>query len=117
MTLFQWIALSVLGALLLWELIRLWLGPVARGAWFVRFIVWLAAGVAIYEPGFVQIVAGAIGIGRGADVVLYLFVLAFLATSFYFYARSVRVQRQITQLVRHLAIQEARRGGRDTANA
>jgi hypothetical protein len=65
----------------------------------------------------VQQLATAIGIGRGADVVLYLFVLAFLATAFYFYSRTVQLQRQVTQLVRHIAIQEARRGTSDSGTA
>jgi hypothetical protein len=55
--------------------------------------------------------ATAVGIGRGADAVLYLFVFAFLVTAFYFYARQVKLQRQVTELVRHIAIHEARRGG------
>jgi hypothetical protein len=43
-------------------------------------------------------------------VVLYTFALGSLVTSFYFYGRFVRLQRQITELARHLAQQQARRG-------
>ena len=32
------------------------------------------------------------------------------ATAFHFYSRTVRLQRQLTQVVRHIALQEARRG-------
>jgi hypothetical protein len=73
-------------------------------------LIWLAAAVAITRPDWVQEAAIWLGIGRGADVVLYLFVLAFLATTFLFYARQLRQQQEITQLVRHLALREARRG-------
>jgi hypothetical protein len=42
-------------------------------------------------------------------LVLYLFALAFVVVSFYFYSRYVRLQRQITDLIRYTAIQNARR--------
>lgn len=111
---FQWIALIFLGLLLVGELLGLLRGR--RGAgWPVRLMVLLAAVLAILFPGEVQNLAAAIGIGRGTDLILYLFVLAFVVVSFYFYARTVQLQRQVTQLVRHLAIQEARKGDGDNA--
>jgi hypothetical protein len=109
MTLFQWLAISVLILLLAAEVIRFARRPTARLFWGFRCVVWLAAALAIARPDLVQAVASAIGIGRGADVVLYVFVLVFPAVSFYLYSRCVRLQRQVTELVRHLAIAEARR--------
>jgi hypothetical protein len=104
-TLFQVLALILLAAVVVGEsIVRI------RG-WLIRCIIlWLPAGLAIYDPDIVQAVATAIGIGRGADVVLYVFVLAFLVTSVIWYAAHARLQRQLTEVVRHLAIQEARRG-------
>lgn len=110
MNLFQWLAITVLGLLLASELVRLARGPVGRLFWALRCFVWLAAVLAIARPDWVQTVATTIGIGRGADVVLYGFVLLFPAVSFYLYSRCVRLQRQVTELVRHIAIMEARRG-------
>jgi hypothetical protein len=111
MNLFPWLTVPVVIGMLVWELVdrrRRLTSPVF---WLIRCLVWIAVGVAIEYPGIVQDVATAIGIGRGADVVLYLFVLLFVASSFYFYWQKVILQRQITLLVRHLAIGEARRGG------
>jgi hypothetical protein len=106
---FQIVALSVLGAVLVWELAaRRRTG--SRGFWLFRCLVWAATAAAIADPNLVQRVARLAGIGRGADVVFYLFVLLFLAASFYFYGQKVRLQQQITELVRHLALQEPRRG-------
>jgi hypothetical protein len=109
--LFQYVALTLLSVLIACELVLLWRSPARWGIGVVRCVVWLLAAAAIAFPKLVQDVATAIGIGRGADVVLYLFVLVFLLTSFYFYSRQVRLQRQVTAVVRHLALQEARRGG------
>jgi hypothetical protein len=112
MNTFQWLALLALGLLTAGELSRLRAGAVSRASRLFRVLVWATAAAAIAFPGLVQDVASAIGIGRGADVVLYVFVLTFLATAFYFYSRQVQLQRQVTQLVRHVALSEARRGGR-----
>jgi hypothetical protein len=110
MTPFQILALALLAGLLVLEAAGCWRDPVVRGFRVLRVLVWLAAAVAIGRPQLTQELADALGIGRGTDLVIYLFVLAFLGVSFYFYSRLVRMQRQITQMVRHTAIQEARPG-------
>ena len=106
---FQIIALSILGLLLLrdlWNWSRPYPGRFVR---LLRCLVWIGAGVAIADPWLVQSVATAMGIGRAADAVLYVFVLAFLWVSFYLYTRCLRLEREITALTRHLAIREATR--------
>jgi hypothetical protein len=113
MTVFQWIAVPLLSLVLLVDLLGFVRTAVSRKARLFRCLVWLAAIVAILYPDLLQTVATAVGIQRGADLVMYVFILAFLAVSFYFYARYVRLQRQITDLVRHIAIQQARREPQD----
>jgi hypothetical protein len=115
MNLFQWLSETFLGGLLLWDLVSFARGRVLRGPWFVRCCVWVAAMVAIARPELAQEVAVVVGINRGTDLVMYLFVLVFLATTFHFYSRDVRLQRQLTAVVRHLAIAEARRASPDAA--
>jgi hypothetical protein len=110
MTPFQWLALSALGVVLLAETVG-WLRRPGFGfARTFRCLVWLGAGLAIYDPDLLQRAASAVGITRGADLVFYLAVLTFLGVSFYFYSRYVRLQTQMTELVRHIAVREARRG-------
>lgn len=106
---FQRFALPVLGILIIVELYRRLSRRDRSLANLLRFFLWLAAFVAICWPNMTTAIATTIGIERGADLVLYVFVLSFLATSFYFYSRSVRMERQLTQVVRHLAIEGARR--------
>lgn len=112
LTLFQWLSLSALLAVILAELWRLRRSAGNWGLPLLRLAVWLAAAAAIAYPRLTEIVASAAGIHRGADLVLYVFVLAFLACVFYYYSRYVRLQRQITEIVRHLALQEAARNDR-----
>ena len=108
MTPFQWIfcsTLGVLAALELWGFFR-----ARESARLVRVVVWTAAAVAIADPDRITQLANALGIGRGADVVLYVFVLAFIALSFVFYARQVRLERRIDTLVTRIAQLQPRRG-------
>ena len=107
---FQWLSIPILAVLLLRELLRGRRGSETTVLWLLRCCIWLGAAATIAEPDHVTLIAREIGIQRGADLVLYLFVLTSIGTSFFFYSRYVRLQRQITQLVRHLAIQDARRG-------
>lgn len=111
MSVFQILAVTTLGLLVLRELIVSFVR--GRGRWIrlFRMTVWATAAAAILYPALTQEVAKLLGIGRGADVVLYLFVLAFLWVSFFLYSCHLRVQRQVTQLARHIAIQEVTRGG------
>lgn len=110
MNLFQWITLPILGLLLLRDGLGLVLGrPSFRRDRLVRWLVWGAAFATIANPNLMVVVATTIGIGRGTDLVLYLFVLAFLGSAFYFYSQNVRLHRQLTDVVRHMAIQEARK--------
>jgi hypothetical protein len=110
---FQWITLSVLGLLMLRDgLGLLFRAPTFRRDRLVRWLVWAAAFTAIANPQITSEVANAIGINRGTDLVLYVFVLAFMGTSFYFYSQHTRLHRQLTDVVRHIAIREAQKEDR-----
>jgi hypothetical protein len=110
MNLFQSLTLPALAVALAAELVGLARKPTGRKVRLLRAGVWTAAALAIVHPELPQTIANHIGIGRGADLVLYLFVLAFLSVSFYFYSRFLRLREELTDVVRHLAIQNARLG-------
>jgi small membrane protein len=113
MNLFQWLTIPVLTTVLLGEIIGLARKSTGRRLRLLRISVWAAAAAAIADPGLPQAVATYVGIGRGADFVLYVGLLASLATFFYFYSRYFRLQGQLADVVRHLAIQNPRRGGEE----
>ena len=108
LNLFQWVALSCLLVLLCYELYSALRGRVHRGFWAIRVAIWIAMGVAIYQPHELTRLAGFVGIRRGADLVSYVTAIVLIATSLYLYARCLRLEKQITQIVRHIALQEAR---------
>ena len=111
MTPFQWLTLGLLGLIVFWEVIWMVAGQVPRRLRLLRCTVWIAAAVAIARPGLLQVTANTFGIQRGADLVVYLLALTFFVTSFFFYSRYVRLERQIIELVREIAMLQAKRGG------
>ena len=69
--------------------------------------VWLLAAGAIAVPDATTRVARLLGIGRGADVVLYFAVLIGLWLAFRLSLAQRRIERQMTQLVREVALRDA----------
>ena len=70
-------------------------------------MIWITAGLAIYQPELLTQLAKMLGIQRGADLVLYMAVLFFVAIWVFLYSCYLRQQEQITLIVRRLAIQTA----------
>jgi hypothetical protein len=111
MNLFQWITLPLLGVLFLFDLRAMLVRrPKFRRDRVLRCLIWLAAGLAIYQPDMTSAIANSIGIQRGADLVMYMFVLTFLGTTFYFYSQNVTMERRLTEVIRHVALREAKLG-------
>jgi hypothetical protein len=108
---FQWLTLPVLLLALGWDLLRLCVPGSGRRWWrMLRIAVWLLAAVAILQPERTSAVAQLLGIGRGTDLLVYALCLVFLATSSFWYTRTSQLERQITELTRHIALREAQRG-------
>ena len=73
--------------------------------------IFFAAGVvAILVPSSVTSVANGLGVGRGADLVLYVLTIAFLLTTIGFYKKLRDLEDRYVDAVRHLAILSAERG-------
>lgn len=72
-----------------------------------------AAIVFILAPEWLSAIANLLGIGRGADLLLYAVVIAFIGYVAADMRRSARRQRQVTIVVRALAVAEARAEDRE----
>ena len=71
------------------------------------FLILAGAGVAVMFPAYTDTIAQALGVGAGKDLIIYLVVVLLLFLSLHFYTKSVDHQRQLTQLVREIAILRA----------
>ncbi|WP_432522534.1 DUF2304 domain-containing protein, partial [Kineococcus sp. SYSU DK006] len=65
------------------------------------------AVASILAPGAVTVVARAVGVGRGTDLLLYGLVVAFLGALVSAYRRQRALESRLTQLTRRLALDEA----------
>jgi hypothetical protein len=102
---FQIVSLTALTVLFVVSVLAVMRGRIARRAGMFWAAVWAATGVAIAWPALTTLAASAVGIRRGADLVLYCFVVFVLIGFFVTYTRLRRLDANITLLVRHLALQ------------
>lgn len=109
MNVFQVIVLCVMAFLLIVDLVALARGWLTRKEAFVWGGICLIAAIAMDRPQFIQEIARALGIGRGADLILYCAVVITMIGFWMVYVRLRALRHEMTLLVRHLAILEAQR--------
>jgi len=114
LSMFQRIAIAIVIVLFISSIVAMIKGWAGRREGLIWITVWLVAGVAILWPAVTSRIAAALGIGRGADLVFYSAVVVMMLGFWMVYIRMRRLRREITLLVRHLAILEA---GKDPAGA
>ncbi len=105
-TLFQIVAISALAiaaAFTIRAVARKRITPAAGLFWLA---VWISGAIAIGWPAVTVAVARVLGIARGADLVSYLSILAMLVGFFLLNVRVRRIESQITQIVRELALRD-----------
>ncbi len=107
---FQLLALFVLALLLLLTVAAAALKKATRREAFFWCIVWLTGAAAIFRPDLSMTLARKLGIGRGADLLLYCAVGGMIVGFMMVYIRLRRIRREITLIVRHLALKEAQNG-------
>ena len=107
MNLFQTLALIAIAALFVLTLVAAVRGWATRRDALLWALLWLVAGVAIMWPGVTKVIANVLGIGRGADLVLYCAVVVMMIGFLMVYVRLRRIRREMTLLVRELAIRDA----------
>ncbi len=88
MNLFQIITLPLATILFLRSVIKLLQGHKHRGVLILGAVIWLVAAILIVSPNLTMRISRIVGIGRGADLILYLVVLMFFIVGFYFYNSS-----------------------------
>jgi hypothetical protein len=68
----------------------------------------LAAGaVAVVVPQQTDRIAQFVGVGRGADLIIYLVIVAVLFVLIHYFSKFVELEQKVTQLTRELAILRA----------
>jgi len=66
-----------------------------------------AVCLAVLIPDLTQRAANMLGVGRGTDLTLYLFIMGFSLFAVLTYSKMSRMNRALTEVVRQVAIAEA----------
>ena len=99
---------QVLLLVFLMGLVYLYLKVFRNRPWGVFFvIVWLLAGcIAVLVPDITNEIARWLGVGRGADLMLYMLIITFLVITAVFHLRLRKIEEQQAQIIRHFLIEE-----------
>jgi hypothetical protein len=73
---------------------------------FLWMAFWLLAGVLVIFPNTTQTIANFVGIGRGVDLLIYMALVVLFTALFFLIVRVERIERDITKIVRHMALQK-----------
>ena len=79
-------------------------GKISLWAFIFWFVLWLLVAVVFWQPETTSYVANRLGIGRGADLAVYLSILAIFYLLFRIFVRLNKIDAEITKVVRKDAI-------------
>ena len=84
-------------------------GATQKAMWRIGGVCLLAAAVlAVLFPNSLTDLANAVGVGRGADLVLYVLAVCFLLTTAVLFRRLSEMEQRYVRLARRVAINETR---------
>lgn len=107
MSVFQIVLIVIMSGFLLATLVGMMRGWLSRREGLILGSFWIASGIAVLFPNILWRAAKAVGIANGANLLLYGLFIATAVGFFIVYARMRRMGREITLLVRQVAIQDA----------
>lgn len=77
--------------------------------WFIFWVLfWVVVAVAVLVPKTTEYFARLVGVGRGVDAVLYFAIVTLFYLFFRVFVRMERIERDITKIVRELALHNQR---------
>ncbi len=82
-------------------------GTISMGMFLFWTGIWLLASVSIIKPDFTTFVARQIGIGRGADAVIYASLIVIFYLLFRLSVTIEDLRHEITKVIREIALKEA----------
>ena len=101
------ILISMLALVALWGVgQRFKRGALSRIGVVVWLMIWIAAIIAVWNPWITNRVAGFLGVGRGADAVLYVSVVALFYALFRLHGRLENLEHQLSELVKKIALKD-----------
>ena len=101
---FQILALVVSGTFLTIVVVGMARGRLGWRSGLAWSLLWVTTGLLVTFPQTTVVVAGWLGITRGADLVFYISILAMFVGFFLVFLRLRRIDRNLTEIVRTVAL-------------
>lgn len=79
-------------------------GALSRLGAFLWSALWIAAIVVVLRPEVATFFASLVGVGRGADAVIYVSIIALFYLVFRIFLRLDKLDRDLTVLVRKVSV-------------
>src|SRR4030042_2319643 len=89
-------------------------GTISVGIFLFWSAIWLLATVGILEPQFTTFVANKLGIGRGADAIIYLSLLLLYYLVYRTNVQIENIREEITKLARMIALSKEKNTKKDS---
>jgi hypothetical protein len=114
MIMLQIIMVPTLLFLLIFTIIRYRKRQIRLWMFLFWLLIWASSIVVFFYPDLSAFIAQKLGIGRGADLALYISVMLLLYTSFRIFLRLEKIERHVTILIRQMAIERAIRDNEES---
>lgn len=102
------VLISIFVVLILGKLFKQWQqDKMTLGIFLAWCFLWLAILLVFWLPEITSYLANFLGIGRGADLIVYLSIVLIFYLIFKIFVRINKTDKQITKLVREDAIRDA----------
>ncbi len=103
MLLIQYILILVIICVLLQTLAKFRAKNISPREFLFWLIFWLAVGAAILMPKFTVFLANYLGVGRGADLVVYASLIFVFYMIFRIFSRQNKIEKDISKIVEEIA--------------
>ena|SRR3989338_9225655 len=101
------IFISVLAVVALLGVVRRFRkGAISKAGLLLWVLIWIAAVVSVWNPAVTNLVAGFLGVGRGADAVFYISITALFYVIFRLHGRLENLEHQLSELVKKIALKD-----------
>lgn len=117
LTAFQIIVVAVLGMLFIGVVVAGLRGWSTRRESFLWGLLFFLAAVATLRPNLTTDLARMLSIDRGADLITYIAIIMMMIGFWTTYMRLRHLRRELTSLVRHIAILEAHDASRSESES
>jgi small membrane protein len=103
--------LIIVFALFAWSrgILRLRDKDISVGEFAFWSIIWAVVIFAAVFPHIIALISSKVGIGRGVDLAIYVSIILLFYLVFRLYVKTDNQDREITKLVREIAIRDAKK--------